>query len=257
MDKKNSIVVYTAIFGDRDRLHDPKYINSDFDYVCFADRPLRSKVWDVRVVSPIHENPVRAAKIYKILPHKYFQDYNYSLWIDGNVVVTADVRMLIDRYLVDTDMATFDHSESSDSRNCIYDEAEFILEKARRGRCADLDTRKIEEQIKRYREEGYPEQNGLIAATIILRRHNNTKLIKSMEDWWKEIEGNSRRDQLSFNYVAWKNDLRIGHFEGNLRNNSFFRMVPHKGAERTLKKRTLYFYNKIKRHLRSLRRGLH
>ncbi len=50
--------------------------------------------------------------------------------------------------------------------------------------------------------------NGLTATGIIFRKNNDQQLIKVMEDWWEEIQNNSRRDQLSFCYVCWKN-----HFE--------------------------------------------
>jgi len=30
-----------------------------------------------------------------------------------------------------------------------------------------------------------------------------------MEKWWKEIENYSYRDQLSFNYIKWKNKINV------------------------------------------------
>ena len=44
-----------------------------------------------------------------------------------------------------------------------------------------------------------------------------------MESWWEEIKYNSKRDQLSFNYVAWKNGLKYNSIPGDIRNNSFFK----------------------------------
>jgi hypothetical protein len=46
---------------------------------------------------------------------------------------------------------------------------------------------------------------------VILRRH--TDAIRHLnEAWWNEIVRGSRRDQLSFNYVAWKLGLRYATF---------------------------------------------
>ena len=65
---------------------------------------------------------------------------------------------------------------------------------------------------------------------VILRRHNEEDCIKLMESWWTEIQYNSKRDQLSFNYVAWKNKVKFNYIEGDSRNNEYFINVgKHKG----------------------------
>jgi hypothetical protein len=38
-----------------------------------------------------------------------------------------------------------------------------------------------------------------------------------MEDWWIELKYGSKRDQLSFPYVAWKNNLE--HSPGDWKDN--------------------------------------
>ena len=43
-----------------------------------------------------------------------------------------------------------------------------------------------------------------------------------MEDWWLEIKHNSRRDQLSFNYIAWKNNFNFKYLDGDSRKNKYF-----------------------------------
>jgi hypothetical protein len=43
-----------------------------------------------------------------------------------------------------------------------------------------------------------------------------------MEDWWTEIKYNSKRDQLSFNYCAWKNGLKFNYMDGDSRDNEYF-----------------------------------
>lgn len=65
--------------------------------------------------------------------------------------------------------------------------------------------------MARYRAEGLPEDAGLIEAPVILRRHTDA-IRRLNESWWGEIVRASRRDQLSFNYVAWKLGLRYGTF---------------------------------------------
>ena len=55
--------------------------------------------------------------------------------------------------------------------------------------------------------------------------------MKVMEDWWIEIKYGSRRDQLSFNYVAWKQNLKFNYIDGDIRNNEFFSITKHTGKK--------------------------
>ena len=60
-------------------------------------------------------------------------------------------------------------------------------------------------QIERYQKEGLPQNTGLLQSRILVRKHNEQDCIKLMEDWFSEIKNGSHRDQISFNYAAWKN----------------------------------------------------
>ena len=49
--------------------------------------------------------------------------------------------------------------------------------------------------------KGYPRNNGLVVQMEVLRRHNADDVINSMETHWDELKYNSKREQLSFNYI--------------------------------------------------------
>ena len=86
--------------------------------------------------------------------------------------------------------------------------------------------------MERYISEGYPKNNGLTTNPIIVRNHNDSVVIKTMEDWWNEIKHNSKRDQLSFDYIAWKNEFNFVYLEGDSRDNDYFVSVgKHKGKK--------------------------
>ena len=58
------------------------------------------------------------------------------------------------------------------------------------------------------------EKSGLSIGDVILTVNENTigsvsDVIKVMEDWWLELKYGSKRDQLSFNYTAWKNSFNF------------------------------------------------
>lgn len=194
--KNNKCVVYTAITGGYDNLIDPEYIDPNFDYICFTDDPnLKSNVWEIRLMDYEDTNIVRKARQYKILPHKYLADYDYSFWIDGGMKIVGDLRNYVNSYLKETSMLVIKHIR----RNCIYEESKACIRMNKDS--AEI----IVNQINRYDESNYPKENGLIESGFLFRKHNDKEVIKVMEDWFKELEENSVRDQLSFNYVAWKN----------------------------------------------------
>jgi len=213
------VVVYTAISGNYDQLSEPEYINYNFDYICFSDnKKLKSEYWKIIGFPNCEDDLVMLNRRVKLLPHRYFPEYEYSVYIDGNFDIVGDLEELINRYLKTNLIAVFAHPE----RICIYDEARTCIDHKKGNR--DV----IKKQMQKYRQHGYPEKNGLIAGGIILRKHNYPDVVRLMEDWWSEINFHSKRDQLSFNYVSWKNCLKYGIIKGNIFSNSFFRYREHR-----------------------------
>ncbi|UCF06968.1 MAG: DUF616 domain-containing protein [bacterium] len=224
MDSKR-IVIYTAIFGGYDGLL-PQLRLEGTDYVCFTDRAMKSKTWQVRVIDPVYTDPVRNARLVKVLPHRYLPEYDISIWIDGNIMVVGDVRRLIDHRMNNTQMLAYDHDKTPvDRRNCIYDELQAILDLGAATESYKDDPEVMKAQIERYRAEGYPPQNGLISTGVLIRRHNDETVRRVMESWWAEIEGGSKRDQLSFNYVTWRERFDVGLLDGDIRDNRYFYMI--------------------------------
>jgi len=87
----------------------------------------------------------------------------------------------------------------------------------------------IKQQIDKYRKNNYPENNGLVSSKILFRRHNSV-IASFNELWWNEIAIHSKRDQLSFNYVAWKSGFNYFIIPANVRNQNVdgFTLFPHK-----------------------------
>ncbi len=216
---KNKIVIYTAIFGGVDDLKNPATVDKDCDYVCFTDDPsLKSSLFSLKVVPGLYADPVRSARLFKILPQIFLEKYTYSLWIDANMVIKNSLTgYLIEKYLDHYDLATFRHPY----RDCIYDEAKACL-----GLNKDYQ-RIIEKQMREYRRRGYPEHNGLISGGVLLRRHNSPRMKQFSNEWWKECARHSKRDQLSFNYVAWRDGFPYAIMDGDIENNRLFELVGH------------------------------
>ena len=129
----------------------------------------------------------------------------------------------ISNYLSDKNIACYNHINCKlDPRDCVYKEAKAVISLGKD------DTELVENQMDKYFEDGYPKSNGLIVSGLILRRHNEADVKKTMELWWEELKHGSKRDQLSFNYSAWKTNLEFNHISGDVRNNQNFRLLPHR-----------------------------
>ena len=226
-------VIYTAIFGGYDQLPDPQYKPEGWDFICFTDSDIQSNVWDIKKVPAIYEDPTRNARKYKVLPHRWFPDYDYSLWIDGNILVRENVNKLIDDYLSNTNIAVHDHNQNKlDPRDCVYKEANVIFYFGQKNGNYKDDPIVINRQMEKYLKENYPAKNSLAVTMQLLRKHNNLKCINAMEQWWEEIKYGSKRDQLSFNYSMWNTNTPFIYFKGDSRNNKYFLHTgKHKGKK--------------------------
>ena len=138
----------------------------------------------------------RKAKQYKLFPHKYLPQYEYSFWIDGTFQIKGSIREYIYKYLKNPILNVL-----HDERICIYDEA--IVSAGIRRYPAKI----LENQMEYYKEMGFPPNYGVASLGAIFRQQNNPKVIKIMEDWWEEINKFTNQDQVSYSYVCWKNDF--------------------------------------------------
>ena len=109
---------------------------------------------------------VKKQRIVKICPHRYLKEYDISIWVDGSISVIGDLNTFINQY--DLEKNPF-YVRIHPSRNCIYDEARACIS-------INKDAKEtIEKQVKRYREEGYPEHIGMVETCVLLRKHNGMR----------------------------------------------------------------------------------
>jgi len=188
----SNIICYTCITNEYDDLKDQKFTNNARFIAYVSDRDIYSDSWEVEQARSIYGNPRKDARYHKIMPHLLF-DCEYSIWLDGSIKLISDPQMLIDRYLKNSDIATFKHPD----RICLYEEARVCI-------ANHLDDPAIiNNQVNRYRQEGYPVNHGLAETKVVIRRHTD-EVKRFNEAWFKQLDKNSIRDQISFPYVAWK-----------------------------------------------------
>ena len=232
----NKKVIYTSVFGCSEEnnyhLHSPDIDLKGYDFVCFTDNPnFKSDVWDIRIVDKLYDDGARSAKRYKLLPHRFLKEYDVSIWIDIEVKITKDINDLVDGYLSKSNLAILNHelcgrtvTGDLNVRKCVYEEAKFIKwlgdNHPKKQYKDNIDI--INSQVDRYKSEGYPENNGLARTTVIFRNHNEDDVIKHSELWWDEMKYGSRRDQIGFNYSAWKQDFNFDYIQEDIDDNEFF-----------------------------------
>lgn len=198
---RNKIAIYTCLYGCYDKLMSPKIIDKNFDYLCFTDNmQFQSKIWSTRTFNQSNFDSIYSSRYPKILPHIFLSDYEYSLYMDANMVISSqafydEIRQKISQNKL---WVAFDHP----TRNCIYKEAEEVV------LLGKADKKNVDMAIDELRKENYPRNFGLVENNVILRKHN-VEIIKKIDaEWWELFTKHQTcRDQLSLYYLFWKNNF--------------------------------------------------
>ncbi len=220
-------VVYTAIFGDQVKLY-PQPELEGIDYICFSDRPHQAKGWKVVECKPMFDSdPIRNNRYYKLHPHLFLKDYDQSIYIDGNFVILDSPLPMMKKRLKSEHMLVFNHLHTkTDPRDCIYDEHEAIIKLYQEKKILKDDLGAMSRLIDYCHSKGYPKHNGLVKGGVLIRKHLEPEVIHLMERWWYFVKNYSKRDQLSFNFVAWEQEFKFGFLPGDIRRgNPWFLMI--------------------------------
>lgn len=203
------IAVYTTIIGDFDR---PNPINEPYakeaDFYLFTNADIKLNNYNIIKISAEDDNPRRYSRKFKMCPHRYLPDYDYWIYLDGNIELLESPKRLIKKYLHGGyEIAVLKHPW----RNCIYEEFD---------QCVNLGyvpEAQAEKQMQLIKDEGYPKDNGLTENGVMLRR--NTELISNFGNHWLEFYNqHTQRDQLSFCYIAWKLKIKYNLIPNDIRN---------------------------------------
>lgn len=193
------MIVYTCITGNKDNLVNVQP-EPGVRYVCFTDQRRRHPVWEfVDVNFYGYCDPRRVARMYKILSHVWFPDEE-TIWVDGRIRLIRSPLDIASRY--DGIVCARPHH----SRKCIYKEANEVKR-------INYDNHAIvDDHISRIRNRKYPPDNGLHETGVLLRRPGCEEFNRL---WWEQLSTGSKRDQLSFDFVAWKLGMTITKMDRN------------------------------------------
>jgi len=206
----NKQVIVKGLFGSYDRWADPRVVEADTDYILFTDQDVDSKVFEVRKM----KREPKLERMVKIQPWEYI-GFNYEryIWMDANIHPRRTIG-----YPTGYDIVCLEHP----FRNCVYQEYQACL------KLGKADPNVMWEQVKGYRDEGYPENNGMVQTGLLIRQMSES-VVEHAELWVTEVLKKSRRDQLSFNYALWQMQapptvkvMDWEKFKGG------FKLIPHK-----------------------------
>ena len=227
----NKCCVYTCITGDYDSLNTPKYIDKNFDYICFTNnKKITSNFWKIIYISDDLDNLTLARKL-KILGHEKLDKYDLTIWLDGSIDIRKPLSNFLNECcdLKNNDMVGFAHHQ----RDCIYEEM---------AACVYLYKENLDNANRLYnfyKKEKYPEHNGLIESAVLVRK-NNIEVKELMKLWFEMLAEYSRRDQLIFNYCLWKKPIKMQFLNMNIFDNKYFIYTGHKEVKFSRKYR-VYF----------------
>lgn len=197
---QNKKCIYTALIGDYGKLMESTVGKlNDWDYICFTDnKDLKSDFWRIIYISndstAIVDN-IKRARYFKTNYYDYLRSYDNLIWKDSSIEINCDLNLYL-KNLDNNDIVLIKHPASKS----IIEEFDAV----------DQQESDIMKSIikKKYDEDGYKFDNGVISSEVLLFKNNNI-IKKFFNDWWNEIKEFSHRDQLSANYVLWKNkDIR-------------------------------------------------
>ncbi len=219
MPPRIKLTVYTALVGPKEEINNPlsslppAVSDLDLDFVCITDnKNLRSQVWRFVYLPTSHLPPEKLSRRPKALPHEYFPDAEFSLYIDN----TVTFRRLPQASDLSTHKSYLFRAFRHATRDTLQQEADAV---AMLGYddiatiCNQLDfvaSRTTLDSI-----------SPLTTATLLLRSHHSDVVRRFGVLWWECLLAFSKRDQLSIDFALQQSGASIEYLPGGTQDNDF------------------------------------
>ena len=197
------VIVYSCLIGNYDNVTTFKR-QKGYDYIIFTDQKIVNTNWTIlpipREVEQMKISDIKKQRYIKIHPHKFFRNYDLSIYIDANYIIKGD----LDDFLINT-LNPIDH---------IYiTHLQFgkgLSQAIKSAMNRKLDKASIlRETQERYYKLKILQRSGIVNAGLIIRKHHTEDCIKLMDKWWEEIEKHSHVDNIAFNYAGYMTGVRF------------------------------------------------
>jgi hypothetical protein len=201
-NKLNNTCIYTVNTNSYEgtKIHFKKNNNLDLDILYFTDN--FKQVYDCIKLNIIpfyvctkNKDPKLIQRTIKVSPCDYLpNNYNRSIYVDGNLQIIN--YKLLNNYIknINIDLICFKHFE----RRYVKDEEKVILK-------SKLETKEnINKVIQDFKKYNFNDDIGLTETNILIRNHKN---IQNFNKDWKNYVNICRRDQISFDFCLFKNNV--------------------------------------------------
>jgi len=218
---KDNFCIYTCLNGDYDVL---KEFNNetDINFYCFTDKEYNNKNWKYIFFNEEKTSFLNSRKP-KIMPYNYLKNYKYSLYLDANY------------YLKDFNHDKLKILEDLLNKNCIFynhPEVKYLRDEILRIYILKSEYRtSLENIFKNSRYKEFFNEDQMIEASFILRKHDDQNLIKCMNIWWEYVKKYNLRDQVFLNNAIKESKLEFNLIEnkyGDSRENFLSIRTSHK-----------------------------
>lgn len=226
----NKTIISTVITGNYDSIKQPLVVEEGVEYVLFTNNPgiVDAGVWKVLQIPSEQwqgrterENHILLSRKVKMLPHKYLpKGTEWSIYIDADMLIKEPLTKLIRDLREETLFAACRHSYCKS----VSEEINDLKAKGM------VDATQIENQWQRYVEWGFNDNLGISENGLLIRRHNDARVIALMELWWEEYQKGCLRDQVSLMPCMYRTDFMpyFQFIEMDIRNNNFVEVMRHK-----------------------------
>ena len=196
------VIVYSCMIGNYDNVTSFNK-QRGYDYILFTDQNIKNTNWTIfpipDEVLKLNVSDIKKQRYMKIHPHKFFKNYDLSLYIDPNYEITGD----LDDYLINTlnplDHIYIPHLQFGKGMKQAIDKA---IEKK-----LD-DVTLLKHVMNRYNQSKLLDKTGIVNAGLIIRKHHTEDCIKLMERWWEEVRDYSHVDNFAFDYAGYMTGVR-------------------------------------------------
>ena len=196
------VIVYSCMIGNYDNVTSFKK-QRGYDYILFTDQNIKNTNWTIfpipDEVLKLNVSDIKKQRYMKIHPHKFFKNYDLSLYIDPNYEITGD----LDDYLINTlnplDHIYIPHLQFGKGMKQAIDKA---IEK----KLDDVSL--LKHVMDRYNQSKLLDKTGIVNAGLIIRKHHTEDCIKLMERWWEEVRDYSHVDNFAFDYAGYMTGVR-------------------------------------------------
>ena len=218
--KAQKLTIYTVLIGAKEALNDPlaelpagTTTDLDLDWVCITDnKHLTSKVWRMQLLQDPHLPPEKLSRRPKAMPHAYFPEADFSLYVDNTVSFRRLPQSSDLQHGGEYLFRAFRHAtrltpeDEAGAVACLgYDSLETIT--------AQMDFYAARRPLKTI--------TPLTTATVLLRSHHHERVQRFGTLWWESILAFSKRDQLSIDFARLEAGCEIDHWPGTSENNPF------------------------------------